>query len=486
MKKILLFFPDCPSNENNGAGIYFKNIVSFLNRYYNVHIYCLIGRLNISKNQISFIDNAIKNVTIINPLLPREYKNILNNISKNNLYFDEDKNKIYNTWKNYLVIRHKPIMSISYWYLLINRIVNDLSIDYTFIRDSSFLFYYNELCIYKKFKVNNLFFINIPPVINHVYYNHLTGNKMIFNDYKKYLKKSNLYESILITPCIKNINFSDYIYLPPMIFNNNLKKNIEPPNNIFIEETKSNIISFTGTLVDAQQIIQIINAFDRAITDNILQKNFILNITGKDVFSYEYKKKLQETISQINNKENIIINISKNGIDKNVIENIINESVVCIRLDTTREVISTKVLNYIKARKPIILQKLKVHEFLFEDDYPLYIDSDITQCENSIYKLFSKINNDLIKNCIEYVVKAYNKSNDTYLYDCNLKLKNLLGPKKEKKTDDIDNIYYTFKNSKWYLFKNKSNTKKNNKIKKNTIKNQYFKMKFIDSSGKIY
>ena len=39
MKNILLFFPDCPFNEDNGAGIYFKNVIRFLNKYYDVNIF---------------------------------------------------------------------------------------------------------------------------------------------------------------------------------------------------------------------------------------------------------------------------------------------------------------------------------------------------------------------------------------------------------------------------------------------------------------
>ena len=57
MKNILLFFPDCPFNEDNGAGIYFKNVIRFLNKYYDVNIFCLVGRYNLNNEQKTFINS---------------------------------------------------------------------------------------------------------------------------------------------------------------------------------------------------------------------------------------------------------------------------------------------------------------------------------------------------------------------------------------------------------------------------------------------
>ena len=414
MKNILLFFPDCPINESNGAGIYLKNVVGFLNKYYDVHIYFLVGRYSLNKKFKTTIDN-MTNITIIHPIDVKEYtriKNIVLNKKEARVWQTRDNFQIYTTWKDYLIIRRNPIICASHWYALLNKIIKEFSIDYTFIRDSRFLFYYNELCNYDKFKIKNVFFINIPPIINHIYFNIRTNRPMIYTDYKKYLKKNQFYESILITPCVDTLDLSNNIYLPPMIFNNDSLTNTD--TTTLIKDTGNNVISFTGTLVDDQEIIQIIRAFDRAINDKVLSNNFILNITGKDVFSNKYSRLLRNSLYSVKNKSNIVVNISKNGVEPNIIKDIIEGSILCIRLDTTREVISTKVLNYIKAKKPIILQNLEVHKFLFGEDYPFYTDKNITKCEDSIYKLFAQINNENINKAIKYVENAYNKSNDVF------------------------------------------------------------------------
>lgn len=468
MKNILLFFPDCPINENNGAGIYLKNVVGFLNKYYDVHIYCLVGRYALNKEFKTTIDN-IRNITIIHPLDIKEFKKIKKielNKEEKKTWYTKDNFQIYSPWKTYLVVKRSPIICASHWYTLLNKIINDFSINYTFIRDSRFLFYYNELCVYDKFKIKNVFFINIPPVINHTYYNIRTKKPMIYTNYKKYLEKNSLYESILITPCVDTLDLVNNIYIPPMIFNNDSSTNID--TTTLIKDTGNNVISFTGTLVDAQEIIQIIRAFDRALNDKVLSNNFILNITGKDVFSDNYSKLFKNALNSIKNKSNIIVNISKNGVDHDIIKDIIEESILCIRLDTTREVISTKVLNYIKAKKPIILQNLEVHKFLFGDDYPFYIDKNITKCEDSIYKLFAQINNENINKANKYIENAYNKSDDVFLYNSNFKLKKMLGVKKKEEISyPIKYESYTFKNLKWNRVKKK--TTNNNKKKREDI-----------------
>ena len=122
---------------------------------------------------------------------------------------------------------------------------------------------------------------------------------------------------------------------------------------------------------------------------------------------------------------------------------------------------------------PIILQNLEVHKFLFGDDYPFYIDKNITKCEDSIYKLLAQINNENINKAIKYVENAYNKSNDVFLYNSNFKLKNLLGV---KKNDDISYPVkyesYTFKNLKWNkekkIIKKTQNYRNGLLIKKNS------------------
>ena len=461
MKNLLLFFPDCPFNEDNGAGIYFKNIIRFLNKYYDVNIFCLVGRYNINNEQKTFI-NGINNITIIHPLDKTEYKTIQKNIKHNKMCYTRDNRHVFGYYKKYIVPKRTPIICISHWYILINKIINEYSIDYTFIRDSSFLFYYNQLCVYEQFKIKNVYFINVPPVLNHTYYNTCTRDPLIYNDYTKYLKNNPLYESILITPCVSSKLFRKNIYLPPMIFNNDSERNIttnivieniDISKNIVIENTdisKNTIISFTGSLVDAQEIIQVINAFDRALTDKVLTNNFILNITGKDLFTPKYSHRLKKAYLTSKNKDNIVINISKEGIEQDIIKNIIEKSILCIRLDTTREVISTKVLNYIKAKKPIILQNLFVHKFLFGKDYPFYVGTNIQNCENKIYEIFKKLNKQNINKAITLIEKAYNKVNDEYLYNKNLKLKRMLGERPLwTYTQNINHEYFTFKNLKW-------------------------------------
>tara|TARA_B100000963_G_scaffold303077_1_gene276202 strand:- start:3200 stop:4885 length:1686 start_codon:yes stop_codon:yes gene_type:complete len=526
MKNILLFFPDCPFNEDNGAGIYFKNIIRFLNKYYDVNIFCLVGRYNINNEQKTFI-NSINNVTIIHPLDEKEYKTIQNSINQNKNWYNRDNYQVFGHYKRYIVIKKNPIVCISHWYILINKIINEYSIDYTFIRDSRFLFYYNQLCVYEQFKIKNVYFINVPPVLNHTYYNILTGEPLIYNDYKKYLKNNPLYESILITPCVSSELFRQNIYLPPMIFNNDTERNINTnttiknidiskntvienmdisknivienmdiSKNIVIENmdiSKNTVISFTGSLVDAQEIIQVINAFDRALTDKVLTNNFILNVTGKDMFTPDYLHRLKKTHLTIKNKDNIVINISKEGIQPDIIKNIIEKSILCIRLDTTREVISTKVLNYIKAKKPIILQNLFVHKFLFGNDYPFYTEKNIQNCENVIYEIFKKLNKQNINKAITLVEKAYNKVNDEYLYNKNLKLKRMLGERPFWMCkQNIKHEYFIFKHLKWIkrkyndidwnknLNQNNNNEKQeNNNNKKqennNNKKKTYFK-----------
>ena len=459
MKKILLFFPDCPINETNGAGIYLLNVIQMLNRYYNLEIYCLVGRYNWKKMDNNVFNNAIfKNVHIIHAISKNTYKTLCNfhKTWKSN----KKLNLLFYFYKNYFVMKKHENLSL--WYLLLNKIIDDYNIDYTIIRDTSFLLYYNVLLTNIKTKINNLFIINIPPIINHRYNIPGTRNFQIFKTGNQHLVKTNLFKHIYITPndfgSGGNITQND-IYLPPMIFSQN-KNNSPKKKYIYINDYSNNIISFTGTLVDAQKIIKIIKTFDIAITTKILNKNFILNITGKDCFSHSYKIILNTTIKNIKNKKNLEVNISKNGIDQNIINEIIENSVLCIRLDEPREVISTKVLNYIKAKKPIILQKLNVHTYLFGDDYPFYIEKNLEKCQDSIYKIFCELNNKKLKKAIEYIEKGYNKSNDLFLFENNHKLKQIfpLKPKENwNKMQPVSHINNRSKhNIRYYYDTNKS------------------------------
>ena len=430
-----------------------------LNRYYNLEIFCLVGRYNWKKKMNNII---FKNVHIIHAISKNTY-NTLCNYHKIGNY--NTTHPFFSFYKNYMVPKFQ-INSIELWFKLLNNLIYEYNIDYTIIRDSKFLLYYNALNIENK--INNLFIINVPPILNFCYYRftNATFKPYIFKKKNQHLIKTDLFKQIYITPN----DFESYgnltqneIYLPPMIFSQN-ENNYFKKKNIYINDYSNNIISFTGTLVDAQKLIEIIKTFDVAITTKTLNKNFILNITGKDCFSHKYKIILDNTIKNIKNKKNLEVNISKNGIDQNIINKIIENSVLCIRLDTTREVISTKVLNYIKAKKPIILQKLNVHTYLFGDDYPFYIEKNLDKCQNNIYRIFCELNNKKIKKAIEYIENGYNKSNDLFLFENNHKLKQIFPLKSKKKWDKINPIYnenksiiyynYDSKNDNWLINEN--------------------------------
>ena len=149
-------------------------------------------------------------------------------------------------------------------------------------------------------------------------------------------------------------------------------------------------------------------------------------IVGKNCFSNKYNKKLREVILNLNNSNNIRIELDKNGISKNIIDRLIEKSVLCIRLDQNREVISTKVLNYISHGKPIILQKLKVHEYLLGEDYPFYLNKNLNNCCYYLLNIFNQLDDHQLKKAIECINIAKIKACDNYIYNLNTKLRELL------------------------------------------------------------
>ena len=119
---------------------------------------------------------------------------------------------------------------------------------------------------------------------------------------------------------------------------------------------KKNIISFIGTLTDNQHLREIAKAFNNSLKKKVLPSDYILNITGKCCLSKQYSKALYNEIQGYNMiKKNIILNLNINGIASDILETIIKDSLICIRIDINREVLSTKVLHYIDLCKPIIL-----------------------------------------------------------------------------------------------------------------------------------
>ena len=386
-KNILLFFPDCTLNDYNGAGIYLQNIIKFIDKYYNCNIYCLIGRYNINysrwKNYVS----------------DYKFKNTVKFIHGEHLGFNIK--SLFFNWKSYMcsnIAQGSRYYNI--WLTVINICIKKYNIDYTIIRHAQLqnrgrLKHGNKL-------IPNLYLILIPPPKFDLEFAHI--------------KKESTYTNIYISP-------NDYqqdpnsIYLPPMIMNNITYPFVNLSDNL-------NIVSFTGTFTDYQNILECFLVFDNCISKNVLPNNFILNITGKNCFSDSYFSNLMNKIKNLKNKGNFKYEFNEKGVDGDKIKDIIIKSVVCIRLDAIREVISTKLLNYIDLNKPVIVQNLKTHKYILGDNYPFLIDIN----KNIVLELinvFKKLNKETIKKAYDMVCYSKYKVCDENIYALNKNLKKM-------------------------------------------------------------
>lgn len=168
--------------------------------------------------------------------------------------------------------------------------------------------------------------------------------------------------------CIMDIdNNEKFIILNPMIPDyNNKRVNFTNINNRLI---------YSGKFARDWNTKEIIDAFKELYKDN---NELYLTVVGS-LFRQDLSEYRQEIIDTLENNKNI--NWIK-GVDRNKSNELINLADVGIawrsqRIDNDKSVeLSTKVLEYCRAGKPILLNRIKMYEKLLGSDYPLFVNNE--------------------------------------------------------------------------------------------------------------
>lgn len=374
------------------------------------------------------------NIEDLNKIIDYLYHKIKNN---NQFYFDFIKNKkvlfisndiIWNFYcgnsiwaSNFLkIIKKRNNINID---VVISRKMKSIAVDNIFDKELSFCNFINLLDKNNENRVTieNNIIIAEKEIIKYINDNIIKYDFVILRGYifiKKYYKQfSSLSRSKMIyiqmnknENEIKELNNLKRIHMTFLeYFNRSDKKDayIIPP---LIEDkvTINNIkkiydFCYVGTLHNDSGILTLCDFFSEKTKIKIIFAGKILQ---------SFYDSLQIIIKKFINNKNIIFNVSLEGLDKKICDNIINQSIIGIRIDDLHECLSSKILTYINYEIPIILQKTKTHEYLFGSDYPFFLPQVKNISVNDLNVLLSKKNTlESIKNKIRQTKKLLDPDN---------------------------------------------------------------------------
>jgi hypothetical protein len=230
------------------------------------------------------------------------------------------------------------------------------------------------------------------------FFDSLSISKMIYvqmNKSEEKLKELSNLKIIHMTfiEYFNRIDKKDAYIIPPLIYE---KKYINKFKKIYD-------FCYVGTLHNNSGILELCNFF---ANNNHLKIIF----AGKILLSFHEELKI--ILNKFINNENIIFNVSLSGLDKNICDNIIENSSIGIRIDSLDECLSSKVLTYINYEIPIILQRTKTHEYLFGYNYPLFLPQNKNISMDDLNNVINnKINLELVKNKIKETKKLLDPDN---------------------------------------------------------------------------